>query len=77
MVNESREVIRIPGYSLYYATCTGEILKRDGDHFFLLKKSVVHNGYYIVNIPCDNNRKHSRKVHRLIRNKNNKYGTEK
>ena len=67
MVKESREVIRsIPGYSLYYATCTGEILKREGDHFFLLKKSVVHNGYYTVNIPCDNNRKHRRKVHRLV-----------
>lgn len=57
----------IPGYSLYYATIEGNILKRKGDSFYLLKPSEVHNGYYTVNIRGDNfPRKHRTKVHRLI-----------
>lgn len=56
----------IPGFTLYYATVEGIILKKVGDGFIKLNPSESHNGYKTVNLPHDNGGNHRRKVHRLI-----------
>lgn len=50
----------IPGYPSYYACYLGFILKQNGNNFYTLDGSQVHNGYLTVKI------KHRVKVHRLV-----------
>lgn len=56
----------VPGYSPYQVSENGDVRKRKGDKWKLLKPSVSHWGYHVINLRDESNVKKQVRVHRLV-----------